>query len=233
MQANYPHNVWPLVGSHTTLSCTSCHTGTVYTGLPSECVDCHLDDYNATTDPDHASAGFPTDCETCHQPTTWTGADFTHTYQLVGVHATLECSSCHAGGVYAGTPTDCVGCHQADYNDARNPNHVTAGFPINCELCHRSSDASWNQGVFDHTYFPISGGPHASAECADCHTSSSNYAVFSCLDAGCHTRSKLEDIHSGEPGYVYDSAACYSCHPNGKPPANRSPYRMRSSHAGS
>ncbi len=229
-RASYPHSLWPLVGTHTTLSCTSCHTAEVYVGLPSDCVDCHIADYNGTSDPNHAATGFPTDCESCHQPTTWTDADFTHGYQLVGVHATLDCSACHGGGVYAGTPTDCASCHLEDYNGSRNPNHSAAGFPTDCELCHRPSDSSWNQGVFDHFYFPITSGPHASAGCVDCHRVPSNYAVFNCLDAGCHPRSIIDEKHDEEPGYVYDSAACYSCHPDGRPPRDKSLYRMRSSH---
>ena len=128
LQATYHHTVWPLVGSHTRLRCNSCHTGGVYGGLPSECVDCHRADYDATTNPNHQASGFPTDCETCHQPTTWTGATFDHPYSLVGTHATLDCSSCHSGGIYAGTPTDCVGRHLDDYNRARNPNHSAVGF---------------------------------------------------------------------------------------------------------
>jgi hypothetical protein len=221
-QATYPHTVWPLVASHTAQRCSSCHTGSVYAGLPSECVDCHIDDYNATTDPNHATSGFPTDCDTCHQPTTWTGATFDHTYSLVGVHATLDCSACHSSGVYAGLPSDCVDCHLDNYNATANPNHLGAGFPTDCEICHRASDSNWNQGSFDHTYFPITSGKHAGTQCIDCHTDSSNYRIFSCLDSGCHPRDDMDDKHKERPGYVYDSVVCYSCHPDGrKPPGAR------------
>ena len=143
---------YPLGGQHMFLDCTNCHPGLRVDRPPQpDCVGCHLSDYQSTQDPDHEAAGFPTDCEACHQPTRWTDADFNHPSQLVGVHATLDCDACHAGGVYAGTPTDCVGCHLDDYNGARNPNHPAAGFPTDCELCHRQSDSSWNQGSFDHT----------------------------------------------------------------------------------
>jgi hypothetical protein len=227
---NHP---FQLVGVHATLDCTACHSSGVYEGLPSDCVDCHIEDYDATTDPDHPAAGFPTDCEQCHSPAArWDdGTGFEHPYQLVGVHATLDCGACHGGGVYAGTPTDCVGCHLQNYNGANDPNHRAAGFPTDCELCHRPSDASWNQGTFNHGYFPITGGPHASADCVDCHTNPSNFRIFNCLDAGCHPRSTIDEKHDEEDGYVYDSAACYSCHPDGRPPGDKSLYRMRSSHA--
>jgi hypothetical protein len=223
-------HAYSLVGAHATLNCSDCHSSGVYEGLPSDCVDCHIDDYNDTTDPNHPAAGFPTTCETCHAPTSWGDADFTHSYSLVGVHATLDCSDCHSSGVYEGLPSDCVDCHIADYEGARNPNHVTNGFPTDCTLCHRPSDASWNDGTFDHPFFPITSGPHASADCSDCHIEPGNFAVFSCLDAGCHPQSRMDDKHSDEPGYVYDSAACYSCHPDGRPPGDRIISRMRASH---
>ena len=140
-RATYPHDVWPLVGSHTALSCSSCHTGNVYMGLPSDCVNCHLDDYNATDDPNHLAAGFPTDCEQCHTPAGgWDdgdGGSFNHPFQLVGAHARLDCGDCHSSGVYAGLPSDCVDCHRDDYSATTDPNHAAAGFPTTCETCHR------------------------------------------------------------------------------------------------
>jgi hypothetical protein len=306
-EATYPHTVWPLVSTHSVQPCTACHSSGVYAGLPSECVDCHLADYNATTDPDHATAGFPTTCETCHQPTTWQDATFDHTaFPLVGAHATQPCSACHSSGIYEGLPSDCVDCHQADYDASVDPDHAAAGFPTTCDachsashltwdeavyahtawpllglhadqtcvtchatgvyaglpsdcvdchlddynatvspdhaavgyptycdICHRPSDLSWNQGTFDHVYFPITSGPHGNRDCVVCHVSMPNMAVFSCLTGGCHPQAKTEDIHSGETGFVYDSPACYACHPDGQPPGIVSPHRRvwsRASH---
>ncbi|PWB77435.1 MAG: hypothetical protein C3F15_03390, partial [Holophagae bacterium] len=182
-QATYPHTVFPLVGSHTTLECNSCHTGSVYQGLPSECVDCHLDDYNATTDPNHTQAGFPTTCEVCHTPTAWSDGHFDHPFQLEGVHATLECLDCHAGG-YQGTPTECVGCHQDDYNGSQNPNHPAAGFPTTCDGCHGFSDPDWHQATYPHTVWPLVGA-HLQQECNSCHTGTVYQGLPSeCVD--CH-----------------------------------------------
>ena len=134
--------------------------------------------------------------------------------------------------MYSGLPSDCVDCHIDDYNATTNPNHSAAGFPTTCDTCHGQADPNWFQGTFNHTYFPITSGRHAGADCADCHRNPSNFAVFSCLDAGCHPRSTIDQEHDEEPGYVYDSAACYSCHPNGRPPGDKSLFRLRSSHAG-
>ena len=217
-QGVFDHATFPLLGVHATQPCAECHTGGVYAGTPRTCVGCHLSDYNAATDPNHITAGFPTTCDTCHKytDTNWSQGVFNHnTFPLAGVHATRPCNDCHAGGVYAGTPRTCVGCHLDDYNRSRDPNHVTAGFPTTCDTCHRFSDTSWDQGVFNHTWFPITSGDHANRDCNECHTTPGVYTLFSCI-TGCHDRADTDDEHQDEPGYRYDSAACYSCHPQGR-----------------
>ena len=55
--------VFPLVGAHATQACAACHKNGVYKGTPRDCVGCHLADYQQTTNPNHAAAGFPTTCE--------------------------------------------------------------------------------------------------------------------------------------------------------------------------
>jgi hypothetical protein len=207
---------YPLVGVHATVACATCHANNRYAGTPTDCVGCHQADYNQTQSPNHAAAGFPTTCQVCHQPTdpTWQSATFNHNsiYPLVGVHATVACATCHVNNVYAGTPTSCVGCHLADYNGAQNPNHIAAGFPTTCSSCHQASDALWTQGVFNHTYFPLTGSHNVA--CSQCHTATNNFAVFSCTV--CHSQAQTNSNHNGVNGYVYDSVACYSCHPTGR-----------------
>jgi hypothetical protein len=87
--------VFPLVGRHATVTCQSCHKNNVYKGTARDCVGCHQANYNATSRPNHASAGFSTSCETCHRATDaqWAGAVFNHNavFALVGTHATLQC----------------------------------------------------------------------------------------------------------------------------------------------
>lgn len=69
--SNFVHP-WMLTGQHTMQVCTACHRDADpdgYGGLSSECVSCHLDDYNASTFPGHEL--FPTECEQCHSTTAW------------------------------------------------------------------------------------------------------------------------------------------------------------------
>ncbi len=206
--ANYPHNAWPLVGSHTSQQCISCHTGDVYQGLPSECVDCHLDDYNSTDNPDHGDTGFPTTCEICHTPTSWDDGQFDHPFQLEGVHATLDCLACHSNG-YPGTPTDCVGCHQADYDGTANPNHGAAGFPTACDSCHAFSDPDWHQANYPHTVWPLVGA-HTSQQCTSCHTGDVYQGLPSeCVDCHLDDYNNTSDPDHGDTGFP---TTCEVCH---------------------
>ena len=80
-----------------------------------------------------------------------------------------DCALCHPQNVFAGMGAECISCHNQAYHSASNPNPRAAGFPTACEICHRVSDASWDQGVFDHnSSFPLV-GVHAAQQCASCH----------------------------------------------------------------
>jgi hypothetical protein len=204
-----------LNADHRLLQCESCHRNANFRAGSAACVSCHQKDYNATRNPNHIGAGFGTACDSCHRPgdPTWqAGVNHNAFFPLVGVHATQPCAACHKNNVYVGTPRDCAGCHLPLYNATKNPNHIAASFPTTCDACHRATDATWTQAVFNHTRFPLT-GPH-NASCAQCHTNPSSFQVFSCIT--CHARSQTDSAHRGRPGYVYDSNACYSCHPNGR-----------------
>jgi hypothetical protein len=210
---NHAATGFALTGFHATLQCSACHLNGVFTGLSPACASCHMKDYQGTTNPNHAAAGFPTDCSICHTTTNWLGATFNHNntgFPLTGVHATTPCLSCHVNNVFAGTPTDCYACHKTDYLGTTNPNHVAAGFPTTCATCHTTT--SWLGATFNHTWFPI---PHHSATmCNNCHTNPSNFTVFVCTN--CHTQATTNQQHQGVGGYVWNSANCYACHPTGQ-----------------
>ena len=214
---NHSETSFPLTGAHTALGCQACHSSGQYNGLPSDCYSCHSNDYNSTSDPNHAAAGFPQNCTQCHTTSGWSGADFSHnqtSFPLTGAHTALGCQACHSSGQYAGLPSDCYSCHSNDYNGTSDPNHAAAGFPHNCTQCHTTS--GWSGASFTHSSFPIYSGRHSSAwsACSDCHTNPSNFAVFSCTT--CHGRTSTDSHHGGVSGYVYNSANCYACHPNGR-----------------
>jgi cytochrome c7-like protein len=222
--ARHRRTRFPLVGAHVSQDCESCHEpqpqgALTWVGTPIDCVACHLADYQATTDPPHASTGFSTDCKMCHTPTAWERARFDHAgtqFPITGAHRTLPCSACHASG-YAGTPTDCYACHQADYEGTTDPDHRALGFPTDCATCHNTT--SFDQASFtqhDTQYFPIYSGVHRGrwSRCSDCHTQPSSFSTFSCFL--CHGQAETDGRHQEVSGYVYDSNQCYACHPQGR-----------------
>ncbi len=211
--ALFTHNTFALTGSHRLLGCNQCHTGGVFAGLPSDCADCHQSDYDGTTEPPHAAAGFATDCEMCHTTIQWDDAVLDHsTYPLTGAHLAINCSQCHVGGVFGGTPRNCVDCHLSDYQGTTNPDHQAQGFSTACEGCH-GTDA-WLGATFNHA-FPITSGDHNGFACTECHLNIGSND-FSCTHCHEHRQSEADDEHDDVNGYTWDSAACYNCHPDGR-----------------
>jgi hypothetical protein len=179
---------FPLTGAHVTAFCVQCHVNGQFIGTPQTCVSCHSADYSKTVNPNHAAAGFPQDCSLCHNTTAWPGARFDHSTQtrfpLTGAHVSTSCVQCHAGNKFAGTPQDCASCHGPLYDMTTNPNHIAAAFPRDCALCHATS--AWKPAQFDHsrTRFPLTGA-HTAATCVSCHASG-QYATLSTSCVSCH-----------------------------------------------
>ncbi len=214
--ADDSHTAFTLSGSHASAACSDCHKNGVYSGTSPACAACHLADFNGTTDPNHSSAGFPLDCTGCHGTSAngWTGAGFTHTaFALSGRHASAACSDCHKNGVYAGTSPACASCHLADYNGTTDPNHSSAGFPLDCTGCHGTSANGWTGASFVHD-FPIQSGHHGGLACSECHRTS-DFRSFSCLECHAHDKTDMDSEHRGVTGYSYNSQACLACHPRG------------------
>ncbi|NOX17117.1 MAG: hypothetical protein GXO87_02415, partial [Chlorobi bacterium] len=220
---NFNHEVFPLTGGHAISDCFACHATDTFAGLSQDCYVCHKSNYDATTNPNHTANGFSTDCQACHTLSPgWSPALFTDhnsIYELVGAHAAIasDCQSCHTD-TYAGAPTECAGCHHTNYENTTNPDHLSAGFDTDCQACH--SQTAWVPAAdFDHDnlFFPIYSGSHNGAwtNCADCHTTQSDYAQFSCIDCHEHDKTGTDEEHGGVNGYVYATDACFSCHPTG------------------
>ena len=205
---------FPLTGAHVNVPCSTCHVNNVFAGLSMTCISCHLKDWQGANDPNHVAAAFPQTCDTCHSTTNWLGATFNHTTQtkfpLTGFHATVDCNGCHSSNVYAGLSTACYSCHAADYNGTNNPNHVTAGFPQDCSVCHSTTD--WTGAVFDHskTPFPLTGA-HLNVACATCHVNN----VFAGLSTACVSCHLTDYNGTTNPnhaalGYPQDCSMCHS-----------------------
>jgi hypothetical protein len=212
--AKFDHNLskFPLTGAHVNVACAQCHTNNKFTGTPTACVGCHQAEYQNTTNPNHAAAGFSTDCTACHTTATWAGAKFDHNtvFPLTGAHASVTCAQCHTQTNYSATPRVCNGCHLPDYNKTSNPNHVQAGFPTDCAVCHSTTD--WAGATFDHSKaaFPLTGA-HTSVACATCHTNNNFTTIPTNCDA-CHLSQfqQTTNPNHAKAGFPLNCALCHS-----------------------
>ncbi|HKN36592.1 MAG TPA: hypothetical protein VJX16_25395 [Terriglobales bacterium] len=139
--ASFDHNntPFPLTGAHAKVPCSSCHINNSFSNTPTDCYSCHKADYQGTTNPAHAAAGFPTTCQTCHSTTSWLGATFNHTFfPLNHGGANGVCATCHTNpSNYA--IFQCTNCHLKPQTDSRHQG--VGGYvynSVNCYNCHRN-----------------------------------------------------------------------------------------------
>ncbi|HXF95303.1 MAG TPA: Ig-like domain-containing protein [Gemmatimonadales bacterium] len=173
---------------------------------------------------DHASPRFPgTSCPACHLTAFrgWVNHEFVtpaHAivaggFELIGIHDTLPCGSCHdlaTGTPFArgAAPMDCVACHGADYK-AR---HGGFGFPTRCLTCHQLT--TWKGAVFDHAR--ASGGfvllgAHAGAPCTSCHDPITGVPIFTPGDQSDCIACHEADYRARHAGSGFPTT-CLTCH---------------------
>lgn len=217
--AQYEHTNFLLVDGHALPDCQQCHIDNQFTPLSTACFSCHQQDYQEAVNPNHVASAFDTDCSLCHTLVPdWKPAQYEHTnFPLVDGHSLPDCQQCHVNNQFTPLSTACFSCHQQDYQEAVNPNHVTAGFSTECQDCHTLKPGWESNFDHDNLYFPIYSGQHRNEwnSCTDCHTSG-NYTQFSCIDCHEHNQSDMDDEHDDVNQYQYLSARCFDCHPTGE-----------------
>ena len=136
---------YPLRGAHATIAsdCKQCHAAG-YTNTPSECIGCHAADFNGTTNPAHATAKFPTDCEMCHNLNAWTPSSFNHDGQYFPIYSGTHrgewttCTECHTNPSNFGT-FSCFTCHEHNKTSMDSKHREVRNYvynSINCFSCH-------------------------------------------------------------------------------------------------
>ena len=137
---------FPLTGAHRAAPCLGCHGDGVYSGKSTACVSCHRADYDGTTDPAHAGAGFSLSCASCHTTTSWSGVLFTaHDASYFPIYS----------GRHRGLWSGCATCHDVATDYSR----------FTCFSCHPHDD----QAGTDAHHSGVSGYQYASAACYGCH----------------------------------------------------------------
>ncbi|HEY2120525.1 MAG TPA: hypothetical protein VGH37_15145 [Candidatus Acidoferrum sp.] len=224
---------FPLTNGHANVPCASCHVNNNYNLTSGACQNCHLTQWQKTTNPPHASAGSAfaaANCTSCHNTISWTTAIFDHSttgFLLTNGHANVPCASCHINNNYnlQIAPTDCgnSGCHLTTWQQTTTPVHSTSGAAFgasNCANCHTTK--GWDAASFDHsiTGFTLV-GTHMSptpTPCASCHVNN-NYSLNSADCLSCHTPdwNKTQTLGGNVPNHVAanfptSASACATCH---------------------
>ncbi len=207
---------FPLVGRHRMISCGECHLDGVLEGTPSACEACHW----VRRQDDRHQLRLGLHCGDCHTPHSWKSVapnKWSHLdrtgYSLEGVHKTLDCVDCHGEDGFLRFVIGCFDCHEEEFSEARSPDHRAAGFPTQCQLCHRNN-SRWEGAAFSHASFVLR-GRHKSAECTDCH-GGAQYPGLSSACVSCH----LGDYNSaGDPdhkasGFPTDCEVCHGTRAN-------------------
>jgi hypothetical protein len=142
-------------------------------------------------------------------------------FPLTGLHARVDCESCHVAGIFKGTPRECRACHARGSRISATvpPEDTTHNMnqQTECDQCHRS--AGWTVAHFEHLGINsgcnlchvAGGGGRAApndqvhsqimgADCSDCHHSTRSFTSSAVLD------------HSG----ITSGCAAAGCHARDK-----------------
>ncbi len=212
----FDHNktAFALTGEHQSLDCRICHPTLVFSDAKTSCIDCHTDMHNQTVGPD---------CGRCHTTKSWIVENITEIHQrsrfpLLGPHYTTDCSVCHKSASllrFEPLGTLCYDCHQANYESAKNPDHVKGNFSTDCSTCHSVTSFTWTSLNVNHDFFPLVQG-HANLDCSRCHTSGSfdglspvcvscHQATYDATTNPNHSAAKIptscSDCHTLNPGW--------------------------------
>jgi hypothetical protein len=218
---------FPMQGRHALLDCEACHTGFPRGDLANtdaRCVACHQSDYLAVSSPNHVTAGFSTDCQTCHQMNRFRPALLADHDPLFPIYSGAhrgewaDCSTCHNN---PGTFTEftCLVCHEHRQSEMDATHAGITGYAYtspDCYFCHPRGEAG-DFREHDAQFFPIFSGPHDGEweQCSTCHTVALDRKVFDCLSCHAHRQTEMDGKHGSMTGYSYTSSACHDCHPDG------------------
>lgn len=190
-----------LEGAHLRVQCESCHPDQRWTGIRfANCADCHSDRHRPS---------LGSDCERCHNATSWRVGTFNHErtrYPLRGRHANLACSKCHESQRFRDVAFGrCDDCHEDDTHWGQ--------FDSDCAYCHTVD--GFQRWTRDHeeTDYPLT-GKHVQVDCGRCHRSEESrfpaglakavrYKPLDTLCVSCH-----RDTHLGQ--FSGDCGACHA-----------------------
>ena len=142
-----------LTGRHDDLACTGCHSLADADLLPAgarrfsapgrHCAACHEAEFAAVRDPDHLAHGFPRDCVSCHDQSSFAGAEFRHRFPIDrGEHRGLGCADCH-DDAEDGSRFTCTACHDHRRTEMDKEHRKVADYRFaspDCLRCHPAGE---------------------------------------------------------------------------------------------
>ena len=135
---------FPLRGAHEGVACNTCHKTGTFRNVPLQCAECHRQDYAAANDPNHAAAGFSTDCEMCHRALTWQPAAFFPHENFFPISAGSthrpgrwnSCRDCHTSGTNYQI-FECINCHEHNKSSTDRHHGEVSGYVYQSSYCYR------------------------------------------------------------------------------------------------
>jgi hypothetical protein len=211
------HSFFPLKEGHDISDCSRCHTNGNYSNLSPECVTCHQNDYNGTTNPNHIAAALPTTCQDCHTLNPgWKPASFTiHDSKYFPIYSGNHlgtwnsCGQCHTNPASYAT-FSCIDCHAHNQPDMNSKHSGVGGYVYNSIACYECHPTGSTEGSFNHSNspFPLTGA-HTTVACSSCHTNGFVGTPTAC--SACHINSYNQTTN---PNHVSAgiSTTCETCH---------------------
>ncbi|NPV11704.1 MAG: hypothetical protein HPY57_07945 [Ignavibacteria bacterium] len=208
MKFNHDQTGFSLTGQHKMVNCRQCHSTLKFEEAKNDCKACHNDVHQNT---------FGIDCQRCHTSETWIVKNIRQIHNqtrfpLTGIHQNVNCQSYHQSInrlVFEEKSIECYSCHRKDFEQAKNPDHISANFSTNCLECHSFESKGWGGRNFTHAFFPLVGG-HEIKNCYTCH----NQQTFQGLDTKCVSCHLDNYQQTQNPNHqqVGFSTNCENCH---------------------
>ena len=178
---------FPLTGKHQTVACAQCHVGGKYAGTPTDCYACHQAKYQATKNPNHVAAGFPTTCATLPHHERLDARDLrprqdrasrspASTRRWPAPVPRRRQVRGHADGLLRLPPGQVPGHQESEPRGRRVPDHLR-------DLPH---DERLDAGHLQPHLVPDPAS-RRQGTCDSCHMTPSNYKAFECIL--CHEHS--------------------------------------------
>ena len=240
--ARINHNFFPLTLGHDINNCQECHKTANYAGTSPDCYSCHQANYVATSNPNHNSIGFSTNCKDCHTTNPgWKPAEYReHDSKSFPIYSGKHngtwnlCSDCHPNpSSYA--QFTCIDCHDHNQTEMNNKHGGVQGYAYNSPACFACHPTGSKDGTFNHATsgFPLTGA-HLTTECIKCHAN--GFANTSPVCFSCHVANYNQSVNPNHPANSIptDCSTCHTTLPGWKPatyPIHGNVYPLTGAHA--